>query len=384
MKTYRSCLFSILFFLITGTTFAQISVFTAGEAGYKNFRIPAIVKAGNNDLLAIAEGRLNGGADFGDIDIVMKRSKDNGKTWLDFTVLADQGSLQAGNPAPVLDKHDPVHPQGVLYIFYNTGNNHENEVRKGNGYREVWFIESTDHGIHWSNPTNITAQVHRPKVTGTMYQFEEDWRSYAITPGHAMQLDNGKYKGRIFVPANHSAGPPMKSFSEYRAHGFYTDDHGKSFKLAANIAFPGSNESIATEISGGGLLMSIRNQLGDVRSRILAYSTSGGQTWDTTYFEKQLPDAVCQASLLTLGYKKGKAIVASSNAATERKRDSLTIKISKDDGKTWKKSILIDASVNGAKDWTAYSDMVILSKRTIGILYERDGYKEIVFKEIEW
>jgi len=65
-------------------------------------------------------------------------------------------------------------------------------------------------------------------------------------------------------------------------------------------------------------------------------------------------------------------------------RDSLTIKISKDDGKTWDQSILIDASVNGTKDWTAYSDMVILAKRKIGILYERDGYKEIVFKEIEW
>lgn len=176
----------------------------------------------------------------------------------------------------------------------------------------------------------------------------------------------------------------MKGFAEYRAHGFFTDDHGKSFALANNIEFPGSNESIATEISGGGLLMSIRNQLGNVRSRILAYSSTGGQTWDTTYFEKQLPDAVCQASLITLGYKKGKAIVASSNAATERKRDSLTIKISRDDGKNWKQSILVDASTNDIKDWTAYSDMVMLTKRKIGILYERDGYKEIVFKEVEW
>ena len=384
MKAQTIAIFSILLVLAANTTFAQTKVFIAGEAGYKSFRIPAIVKAGNTDLLAIAEGRVNGGADFGDINIVMKRSKDNGKSWLDLSVLAEQGNLQAGNPAPVLDKYDPDHPQGVLYVFYNTGNNHENEVRKGNGYREVWFIRSVDHGMTWSSPINITTQVHRPKVAETPYQFEEDWRSYAITPGHAMQFDDGKYKGRIFVPANHSAGPPMKSFSEYRAHGFYTEDHGKSFKLAANIEFPGSNESIATEISGGRLLMSIRNQQGDVRSRILAYSSTGGETWDTTYFEKQLPDAICQASLLTLGYKKGKAIVASSNAATERKRDSLTIKISKDDGKNWKQSILVDASASSTKDWTAYSDMVILTKRKIGILYERDGYKEIVFKEIEW
>ena len=384
MKAYRGTIFSVLFFLIAATSFAQIKVFTSGEDGYKSFRIPAIIRAGNDDLLAIAEGRVNGGADFGDINLVLKRSVDKGKTWSALQVLVDIGELQAGNPAPVLDQFDISNPQGVLYVFYNTGNNHENEVRKGNGYREVWYIKSVDHGVSWSMPVNITRQVHRPKIQGTDYQFDEDWRSYAITPGHAMQFKSGPYKGRIFVPANHSAGTPMKSFAEYRAHGFFTDNHGESFQLGANVEFRGSNESIATEISGGGLLMSIRNQFGDVRSRILSYSSTGGRTWDTTYFEKQLTDAVCQASLLTLGYKRGKAIVASSNAATERKRDSLTIKISKDDGKTWNQSILIDASVNGTKDWTAYSDMVLLAKRKIGILYERDGYKEIVFKEIDW
>ncbi len=384
MKAHGIAIFSSLFFLIVTTSFAQVKVFTSGQEGYKSFRIPAIVRAGNSDLLAIAEGRINGASDFGDINLVLKRSKDNGKTWSALKVLVDVGELQAGNPAPVLDQFDLLNPQGVLYVFYNTGNNHENEVRKGNGFREVWYIKSVDHGATWTNPVNITKQVHRPKVAGTEYQFAEDWRSYAITPGHAMQFRSGPYRGRIFVPANHSAGEPMKGFAEYRAHGFFTDDHGKSFKLAANIEFPGSNESIATEISGGGLLMSIRNQLGNVHSRILAYSSTGGRTWDTTYFEKQLPDAVCQASLLTLGYKRGKAIVASSNAATERKRDSLTVKISKDDGKTWNQSILIDASTNGAKDWTAYSDMMILAKRKIGILYERDGYKEIVFKEVRW
>lgn len=377
---------STLFIFILFSCFlqAQVPVFSAGESGYKSFRIPAIVRAANKDLLAIAEGRVNGAADFGDINLVLKRTSDDGKSWSPLEVLVDVGLLQAGNPAPVLDQFDPLHPQGVLYVFYNTGNNHEHEVRKGNGYREVWYIKSIDHGKSWSTPINITEEVHRPKVAGTSYQFDEDWRSYAITPGHAMQFKTGPYKGRIFVPANHSAGEPMKNFAEYRAHGFFTSDHGKTFELAANVEFPGSNESIATEVFGGGLLMSIRNQLGNVRSRILAYSSTGGKTWDTAYFEKQLPDAICQASLITLGYKKNKAIVASSNAATERKRDSLTIKISRDNGKNWEQSILVDAAVNGTKDWTAYSDMVILKKRKIGILYERDGYKEIVFKEIEW
>ena len=47
--------------------------------------------------------------------------------------VVDYKDLQAGNPAPVADLTDPMYPQGRLFLFYNTGNNHENEVRKGNG-----------------------------------------------------------------------------------------------------------------------------------------------------------------------------------------------------------------------------------------------------------
>jgi sialidase-1 len=57
-----------------------IPVFISGTEGYKSFRIPAIIKTSNNDLLAFCEGRVNSSGDFGDIDIVMKRSTDHGKT----------------------------------------------------------------------------------------------------------------------------------------------------------------------------------------------------------------------------------------------------------------------------------------------------------------
>lgn len=60
---------------------ASTVVYQAGTNGYSCFRIPAIVKANNGDLLAFAEGRKNSCADAGDIDTVVKRSKDNGKTW---------------------------------------------------------------------------------------------------------------------------------------------------------------------------------------------------------------------------------------------------------------------------------------------------------------
>src|SRR5215210_5809743 len=59
----------------------SVTVYKAGQEGYRSFRIPAIVRAHNGDLLAFAEGRKNGKSDHGDIDIVLKRSSDDGQTW---------------------------------------------------------------------------------------------------------------------------------------------------------------------------------------------------------------------------------------------------------------------------------------------------------------
>lgn len=362
-------------------------VFRSGEAGYHTFRIPALILAPDKSLLAFCEARKENAGDFGNIKIVLRRSTDNGKTWSDIQVVADAGNLQAGNPAPVVDMLDPQYPDGRIFLFYNTGNNHEYEVRRGNGLRQVWYISSTDNGRNWSAPVNITTQVHKPNQSSSNnnYRFTEDWRSYANTPGHAIQLQGNPYKGRIYIAANHSSGPPQNKFEDYAAHGFYTDDHGKTFQLAASVKVKGSNESTAAALSKGRLMMNSRNQQGDIRSRIISISSNGGQTWDTSYYDTQLPDPVNQGTLLNLGYRNGKAILAFCNAASATRRDSLTLRISMDEGKTWIKQWLIDhAPADFKGDYTAYCDLVLVDKKTIGILYERKGYQQIVLKTIKW
>jgi sialidase-1 len=383
---------NILLFIVSCLSvnlFAQskrVAVFVSGTEGHKSYRIPAIIGLPDKELLAFCEGRVHGAGDFGDINIVMKRSSDGGKTWNALQTIVDADSLQAGNPAPVVDVDDPAYPKGRIFLFYNTGNNHEGEVRKGHGLREVWYKTSTDNGTTWSDPVNITLQVHRPRQpeVNTAYNFVEDWRSYANTPGHAMQFQNGKYKGRIFVAANHSAGDSQKKFMDYKAFGFYTDDHGKTFHIGADVNLPGGNESMATELSNDKLMMNSRNQKGDVKARIISISSDGGATWDTTYFDKNLVDPVNQGSILTIGKKKGKNIIAFCNADDAKRRDNLTLRISYDEGKTWSKNYRIDKSADGKNDFTAYSDIVLISKKQIGVLYERDGYKQIVFTTINW
>jgi len=357
-------------------------VFVSGQEGHKVYRIPAVIGLPNGNLLAFAEGRVQNSADFGDINLVLKKSMDQGKTWSALEILVDVDKLQAGNPAPVVDLFDPAYPNGVIYLFYNTGNNHENEIRKGHGIREVWFIRSFDMGITWTNPVNITSQVHRPFHLS--YNFKEDWRSYANTPGHGFQFTEGKFKGRIFIAANHSQGEPQNEFRDYYAHGYYTDDHGKTFHISENIPLKGSNEAIGAALSGDRMLLNIRNQAGDIRNRIIAYSSDGGEKWDTVFFNNDLIDPVCQGSIISIGEKRGKTVLAFSNPADVLKRDNLMVKISYDEGITWPKSMLVDKSSPGFKgDWSAYSDLVLLNKNTIGILYERNNYSEIIFKRVK-
>ena len=378
--------FSVLFFLISFSLLGQErTVFKGGKEGHAIYRIPAIISLPNQELLAFAEGRVNGYDDFGDINLVMKRSDDQGKTWSALKTLVDYDSLQAGNPAPVVDLFDPTNPQGVIYLFYNSGNNHEYDIRMNRGVREVWMIRSIDLGESWEAPVNITSQVHRPNnpTFNPSYTNTEDWRHYANTPGHAFQFQNGKYKGRIYVAANHSQSDPKDDFMEYQAHGFYSDDHGKTFKLSESIQFPGSNEAIAAELPNDQLIMSIRNQRGDIRQRILAFSSDGGATWDKQYFEPSLIDPVCQGSILSFSDHTGKVILAHSNNSNATQRNDLTIKWSSDLGKTWVNPMEIDRkNIAGTNSWTAYSDLVYLENKKIGILYERDNYQEIIFKVV--
>lgn len=359
----------------------EVNVFVSGEDGYKSYRIPAIIKDKSGQLIAFAEGRVDHAGDFGNVDIVYKVSQDKDKTWGPLQVAVDNDNLQVGNPAPVVDLLDPVYPKGRLLLFYNTGNNHEAEVRKGNGLRECWYISSTDGGKTWSDPQNITTATHRPNQSSVnaQYRFKEDWRTYANTPGHALQFDSGKYKGRIYIPANHSEGNPKANGKDYFAHSYYSDDHGKTFQIGASVKYEGSNETMAAQLSETGLYMNSRNQQGNVKSRIVSYSNDGGATWDTTFYDRNLPDPVNQGSVLSWR-RKEKYILAVCNAATSDRRDNLTLRLSKDQGKTWYFNQVIAKAPNDVKgDYAAYSDMVLLSQNKVGVLFEKENYHKIVF-----
>src|SRR5438093_11844802 len=82
---------------------AQTPLFAAGEHGYHTYRIPSLIVSPKGTLLAFCEGRKNNKTDTGDIDLLLKRSFDGGKTWQPTQIVWDDGKNTCGNPCPVID-----------------------------------------------------------------------------------------------------------------------------------------------------------------------------------------------------------------------------------------------------------------------------------------
>ena len=122
-------------------------IFTAGEAGYACFRIPAVLATASDNLLAFAEGRKRGCSDTGDIDLVVKRSEDNGKTWSALQVVWDSGENTSGNPAPVLDAQT-----GTIHLLstWNRGEDREPQIidQTAVDTRRIYILSSLDDGLN--------------------------------------------------------------------------------------------------------------------------------------------------------------------------------------------------------------------------------------------
>ena len=346
------------------------TLFKSGDLGYACFRIPALVSLSPEVLIAFAEGRKDSCADFGDVDILMRRSEDGGRTWTYPQRVADFGALQVGNPTPVLDRLDPNYPEGRLFLFYNTGSASEQQTREGKGRRQGYFITSTDAGRHWSEPTLISDTTHYDRFHPTK---NLDDRTLAYAPGHALQLSYGPHKGRLIVPANASRGPAQEEFREYRAFVLYSDDHGKQWQRSESLKTPSSNEVMAAQLPSGEVLMTVRIQNSTERRKFIARSISSGDYWDSEKRAEDLVNPVCQSSLL---YVPEHQKLYHLGPNSETARENLTLWSSIDGGYSWQ----VVQQLN--KGFAAYSDLAYLQSNALAVLYERFDYTEIYFNLI--
>jgi sialidase-1 len=337
-------------------------VFKSRDGGYHTYRIPAVVLAGNGDLLAFAEGRKNGPTDDGDIDIVMKRSADLGRSWGPMQLVQDEWNHRSapvtiGNPVPVVDRLDPNFPGCVWLVF--TRNN-----------ERVFVVCSDDDGTTWSRAREITAAAKKPS-----------WGWYATGPGHGIQLERGSARGRLIIPCDHRDADN----SSWGAHLLYSSDHGASWHLGAvdtrEVGSPvHPNESQAVELVGGHIYMNARDQHGtDQATRAITYSSDGGLTFDAPFeAEPTIVTPVVQNSVVRLSavdFGEGQNVLVYSCPGHSTARRDLTILTSCDESKSWQRENVLHAGPAG------YSDLVHLNGSQVGVLYEAGTalYQEIVF-----
>ena len=322
-------------------------VFKSGTDGYNTYRIPAIVMSKKGTLLAFAEGRVNHSGDHGNLDIVLKRSTDGGKSWSDLVMVQDDGNNQCGNPAPVVDRKS-----GRIFLLSNGSTASEGAVMQGKATRECYIQYSDDDGLTWSPRRNISDQV-RP----------EGWRWYAMGPCSGIQIQEGRNKGRLVVAANHS-----DEKGSYQSHSLYSDDAGKTWKVGVTAEL-GSNESQIAEVSPDLLVQNMRMQTHGQGVRAIRTSSDGGKTWTPLKHEAQLPCPRCQGSVIRDYSARGR-LFFSNPAAQPRTRKQMTIRVSRDGGKTWPlKKVVYDGP-------SGYSNLVMLGKDRVGILYEA-GLKDL-------
>lgn len=324
---------------------------TTMEEGVSCYRIPAIVTAPNGDVIAAIDERVENCADVNankDINIVVRRSSDNGKTWSDIeTVIDFPFGQSASDPSMIVDKIT-----NEIFLFYNYM-----DLENDNGVYYLHVMKSGDNGKTWNKPEDITAQITKP-----------EWRTdfKFITSGRGIQTRSGKL---LHTMVNLKNG----------LHLFGSDDHGKTWFFIDTPINP-ADESKVIELADGTWM--INSRVHHKGLRIVHTSKDEGNTWETNE-EPQLIDPGNNASIIRYtakedGYDKNRILF--SNAKMKQGRENMTVRISYDEGVTWSegKNIYPGSS--------AYSSLTVLDNGDIGLFFEKDGHSKNVFASfsLDW
>ena len=120
-----------------------------------------------------------------------------------------------------------------------------------------------------------------------------------------------------------------------------------------------------------------RKDKSDSNGRAVSVTKDLGEHWNVHSSDhKQLPEPVCMASLISHSLPDARKVLFFSNPNHKSKRKNMAVQLSLDQGKTWSKKILLDR--NGG----AYSSLVMVNDRTLGILYE-SSRADLIFQTID-
>jgi len=357
----------------------KADVFPAGMNGITRYRIPGVVVTTKGTVLAYCEARKNSKSDWGEIEVHLRRSSDGGRTWQASQHIAHHGARLEGNPHKKEGgEQEQTVNNPVAIVDRDTG---AIEFLYCINYARCYAIRSTDDGLTWSPPVDITA-------TFEPFRKHLDWKVIATGPGHGIQIKSG----RLVVPIWLAYGN-VGDHKPSAAATIYSDDHGKTWK-AGDLAVPNTaefadpNETMTTELSDGRVLL-VSRSVSKASRKLITTSADGATGWSKPVFHDQLWEPICMAGIVAHPSQPGTLLFSNPHTlaldkdgkgipAGRGKRQNLSIKLSRDDGKTWLVNKTLDP------DASAYSDLAVLPDGTVLCLYEAKSDIVCARFNLEW
>ncbi|MGH3440222.1 MAG: sialidase family protein [Sciscionella sp.] len=313
------------------------------------YRIPDIAVTARGTVILTYDRRNGSAYDLpNNIDVMQRRSTDNGRTWSAPRAIVNYPAPQGCGDSSMIVDHDTG--RLLLFCTYSAGKVGFGSSQPGTADTtdpntlHVQVRHSDDDGLTWSGPTDINPQVK-----------DKSWRGYFASSGHGIQTSTGRLIQPVVVKdaagAIHSAD-------------LYSDDDGATWHAGALLS-ANTDESKAVELADGRIVQNSRPDVGGYR--FLSTSTDGGRTFSAAAADPNLPDPHVNGDEIRVNpsaHGPHRHWLLFANAASQRGRDNLTIRLSCDDGASWPVSKLLHAGPSG------YATMAMLPDGRIGVFAE--------------
>lgn len=326
------------------------------EGGYHTYRIPTMIITAKGTVLLFCEGRKTSRRDHGDVDLIMTRSMDGGRTWSKHKLIHEEGGndpIRVGNPCPIIE-----HDGKTIHLLFTRG-----------GGECFFHTKSVNEGLTWSP---LVKSSDEPKAKEySKDSFLKEFGGSPIHVGAGPVHGIHTKKGRLIAPSY--VGRTVNGKRQGQSCIIFSDDSGKTWKAGGVIPYVSdfrTGECTIVERLDGSLLMNMRASGPSSYSfgyRTISVSNDAGMTWSVPRAEKELPGPACQASIIRLNENE----ILFLNPAVHHEggfnlwsRKNLTLRLSKDDGKTWTASRTLNEGLSG------YSDVAIKKNGQILCVFE--------------